>query len=108
MATPAPTPQELAAQAAAAHQFNVEAFTLLAIGLIVTVLRTYARIIVNGGIKGLQVDDLLAWIAAVRSCDHWYMDGYPDSDEKNRSSTQPRLASLTPWAMQRMVWRTMA
>lgn len=70
MDTPAPTAQELAAQAAAAaaaQQFNVEAFTLLAIGLLITVLRTYARVTVNGGFKSLQLDDYLAWFAAVCS-----------------------------------------
>lgn len=70
MATPAATPEELAAQAAAAaaaQRFTVEAFTLLAVGLAITILRTYARVTVNGGFKGLQLDDYLAWFAAVCS-----------------------------------------
>ena len=68
MSVPAPTPQEMAAQAAAAaaaRQFNIEAFTLLGVGLTVTALRTYVRIS-SVGVKRLQVDDYLVWFAAVR------------------------------------------
>ena len=68
MSVPAPTPQEMAAQAAAAaaaRQFNIEAFTLLGVGLMVTVLRTYVRIS-SVGVKRLQADDYLVWFAAVR------------------------------------------
>jgi hypothetical protein len=68
MSAPAPTPQELAAQAAAAaaaRQFNIEAFTLLGVGLAITVLRTYVRIS-SVGWRRLQVDDYLVWFAAVR------------------------------------------
>jgi hypothetical protein len=69
MSAPAPTPQELAAQAAAAaaaRQFNIEAFTLLGVGLMITVLRTYVRIS-SVGWRRLQVDDYLVWFAAVRN-----------------------------------------
>lgn len=52
-----------AAQAAAYH-FNVVVWTLYAIGVCVTVLRTYARIIMVG-IKRLQPDDYLVWLALV-------------------------------------------
>ena len=54
-----------AAAAAAARQFNIEAFTLLGVGLTVTILRTYVRIS-SVGLKRLQVDDYLVWFAAVR------------------------------------------
>ena len=54
-----------AAAAAAARQFNIEAFTLLGVGLTVTILRTYVRIS-SVGVKRLQVDDYLVWFAAVR------------------------------------------
>ena len=67
MSAPAPTPQELAAQAAAAaaaRQFNIEAFTLLGVGLTITILRTYVRL-ASVGVKRLQVDDYLVWFAAV-------------------------------------------
>ena len=68
MSAPALTPQEMAAQAAAAaaaRQFNIEAFTLLGVGLTVTILRTYVRIS-SVGLKRLQVDDYLVWFAAGR------------------------------------------
>ena len=55
-----------AAAAAAARQFNIEAFTLLGVGLTVTILRTYVRIS-SVGVKRLQVDDYLVWFAAVRN-----------------------------------------
>ncbi|KAM0720863.1 hypothetical protein Q7P37_003148 [Cladosporium fusiforme] len=66
MSAPAPSPEEQAAQAAAAaaaEQFTREAFTLLGVGLLITILRTYARIRAVG-IKRLQVDDYLIWFAA--------------------------------------------
>jgi len=70
MSVPAPTPQEMmaaqAAAAAAARQFNIEAFTLLGVGLTVTILRTYVRVS-SVGVKRLQVDDYLVWFAAVRT-----------------------------------------
>lgn len=72
MSAPAPTPQEMAAQAAAAaaaRQFNIEAFTLLGVGLTITILRTYVRIS-SVGWRRLQVDDYLVWFAAVRVLPH--------------------------------------
>jgi hypothetical protein len=55
-----------AAAAAAFQQFTIEAFTLLAIGICFTVLRTAARIKIVG-IKGLQWDDFLVWVGTVGS-----------------------------------------
>lgn len=69
MSAPAPTPQEQMAQAAAAaaaaKQFNIEAFTLLGIGITIIALRTYARVSAVG-LRRLQADDYLVWFAAVR------------------------------------------
>lgn len=68
MSAPVPTPEQQAAQAAAAaaaQQFNIEAWTLLAVGLVVTALRTYARI-KSVGFRKLEADDYLVWFAAVR------------------------------------------
>lgn len=62
---PPPTPEQAAAMAAAAHEFNVEVWTLLSFGTLVTLLRTYARV-KNVGFKKLQPDDYLVWIALVR------------------------------------------
>ena len=69
MSAPALSPQEQAAQAAAAaaaDQFNTEAFTLLGVGLFITILRTYTRISTVGW-RRLEVDDYLIWFAAVCS-----------------------------------------
>ena len=67
MSAPGLSPQEQAAQAAAAaaaEQFNVEAFTLLGVGLFITILRTYT-LISTVGLRRLDVDDYLIWFAAV-------------------------------------------
>ncbi|KND88026.1 hypothetical protein TOPH_07311 [Tolypocladium ophioglossoides CBS 100239] len=59
---------EAAAAAAAAHaafqKFATEAWTLLAIGIVVTILRTYSRVR-SVGFGGLQADDYLVWVAAM-------------------------------------------
>ncbi|RMY76712.1 hypothetical protein D0863_01802 [Hortaea werneckii] len=57
--SPPPTPHE---QAAAARQFNIEVFTLLAVGILVTALRTYTRLSLVGW-KKIQADDFLALFA---------------------------------------------
>lgn len=71
MSAPALTPLEAeaaqAAAAAAAEKFNIEAFTLLGVGLTITVLRTIARVKAVGW-RNFQPDDYLAWAAAVSSC----------------------------------------
>ncbi|KAI1424340.1 hypothetical protein F5Y12DRAFT_462697 [Xylaria sp. FL1777] len=52
-----------AAQAAAeARSFNIQVWTLYAIGVFVTILRTYARIAAVG-IRNQKADDLFIWIA---------------------------------------------
>ncbi|KAJ2995461.1 hypothetical protein NUW58_g1260 [Xylaria curta] len=63
------TPMDAAAAAAAEaqaarafQQFVTEDFTLFAIGLLVTVTRTFARV-KQVGWKGLQGDDYLVWLA---------------------------------------------
>lgn len=61
-------PAEVAAAKAAAsafQQFVTEDFTLFAIGFVVTVTRTIARV-KQVGFKGLQGDDYLVWLAMVR------------------------------------------
>ncbi|KAI0857448.1 hypothetical protein F4860DRAFT_517902 [Xylaria cubensis] len=57
-----PDPIAAAAAAAAARAFNIQLFTLYSIGVLVTVLRTYARIKAVG-IRNLHGDDILIWIA---------------------------------------------
>lgn len=44
--------------------FAIEAWTLLAVGILFTMLRTYARIRAVG-FKGLQADDYLVWVGVV-------------------------------------------
>ncbi|KAK4206140.1 hypothetical protein QBC37DRAFT_145338 [Rhypophila decipiens] len=58
---PAAAAAAQAAAKAAMDQFTVEAFTLFAVALSVTILRTYARVR-NEGIRGLYWDDYLVWI----------------------------------------------
>jgi len=96
MSAPATSPQELAAQAAAAaaaQQFNIEAFTLLGVGLFITILRTYTRISTVGW-RRLEVDDYLIWFAAV-----WKLQLTIEtthlSDELRSYATVPRLVLPT-------------
>ncbi|KAI0205200.1 hypothetical protein F4808DRAFT_473276 [Astrocystis sublimbata] len=63
----ADTPMDSAAASAAAaafQQFVTEDFTLFAVGILITVTRTFARI-KQVGIKGLQGDDYLVWVAMI-------------------------------------------
>ncbi|KAI0157118.1 hypothetical protein GGR52DRAFT_577115 [Hypoxylon sp. FL1284] len=70
MSSPAPPADPAAAAEAAAKaqaaaaallQFTIEAWTLLSIGICVTILRTYARVKAVG-FKRLQADDYLVWV----------------------------------------------
>ncbi|PHH60400.1 hypothetical protein CDD82_2309 [Ophiocordyceps australis] len=58
---------EAAAQIKAFQQFSTEAWTLLAVAICVTSLRTYARVRAVG-VRGLQADDVLVWVAATLYC----------------------------------------
>lgn len=110
MSAPALTPQEMAAQAAAAaaaRQFNIEAFTLLGVGLTVTALRTYVRIS-SVGVKRLQVDDYLVWFAAVRKSNNSLSEAVVSNRSHYRSATPLRLLWHTLSVMQHMVLPTMA
>lgn len=53
------------AAAAAALRMTIEAWTLYAIGMLVTFLRTFARAKAVG-FRNFRADDYLAWAAAVR------------------------------------------
>jgi hypothetical protein len=55
-----------AAAQAAFHQFAIESWTLYAIGLSATVLRTYGRLR-GGGVRNLRASDYLVWIGVVRA-----------------------------------------
>lgn len=56
---------EQAAQMAAVKSFNIEAFTLMVIGLMATSLRTYSRA-TTVGFSNFQADDYLVWVGTVR------------------------------------------
>ncbi|KAF2966266.1 hypothetical protein GQX73_g7302 [Xylaria multiplex] len=57
-----PTAALAAASVDALHSFNIQLWTLYSVGILVTVLRTYARVKAVG-IRNLRADDLLIWIA---------------------------------------------
>lgn len=58
--------QAAQAAAAAAHQATIEIWVLYAIGVAVTVLRTYSRGRAVGW-RHLQADDYLVWVGIVRA-----------------------------------------
>ncbi|RYO91997.1 hypothetical protein DL764_008200 [Monosporascus ibericus] len=60
---PPPDPAALAAAQEAMKRFSIEAWTLLSIGLLVTIVRTFGRIKALG-FKGLQPDDFMVWVGA--------------------------------------------
>ncbi|AEO71943.1 uncharacterized protein THITE_2029799, partial [Thermothielavioides terrestris NRRL 8126] len=88
----------LAAQAAAFQQFTIEAFTLLAVGACVTVIRTAARINVVG-IKGLQWDDVLVWVGTIFQAAETalaYNVGHAAQGLANNGMTDEQRAALSP------------
>lgn len=74
---PPPDPAAASAQAAMAaafQKFAVEAWVLFGVAVLVTLLRTYARI-KSVGIRNLQADDYLVWVGVVRLSGHRYDRG---------------------------------
>jgi hypothetical protein len=96
-----------AAAAAAARQFNIEAFTLLGVGLTVTILRTYVRVS-SVGVKRLQVDDYLVWFAAVSKPNDRLSENIMSNRSHHRYATPLRLLWHTLSVTQHMVLPTMA
>ncbi|KAK4071750.1 uncharacterized protein Triagg1_5988 [Trichoderma aggressivum f. europaeum] len=98
MSSPPPDPAAVAAAAAAFHQFTVEAFTLLAVGIAITVLRTYARVRFAGW-RGLSGDDYLAWLAILfyiaETC-LAYSVGNAANGLANNNMTDEQRAALSP------------
>ncbi|KAL6701621.1 hypothetical protein J3F84DRAFT_355343 [Trichoderma pleuroticola] len=98
MSSPPPDPAALAAAAAAFHQFTVEAFTLLAVGIAITVLRTFARVRFAGW-RGLSGDDYLAWVAILfyiaETC-LAYSVGNAANGLANNNMTDEQRAALSP------------
>ncbi|KAI1207526.1 uncharacterized protein F4807DRAFT_452868 [Annulohypoxylon truncatum] len=100
-ADPAAAAAAAAAQQAAAAamlQFTIEAWTLLSIGIVVTMLRTYARIKAVG-FKGLQADDYLVWIGAIFYAIETslaYSVGHVAQGLANNGMTDAQRAALSP------------
>ncbi|KAI2622725.1 hypothetical protein GGS26DRAFT_242269 [Hypomontagnella submonticulosa] len=101
-AGPPMDPAAAAAAAAAAQaamlQFTIEAWTLLAIGILVTMLRTYARIKAVG-VRGLQADDYLVWVGAIFYAVETslaYSVGAVAQGLANNAMTDEQRATLSP------------
>lgn len=98
MTSPPPDPAAMAAAAAAFHQFTVEAFTLLGVGIAITILRTVARVRFAGW-RGLSGDDYLAWVAVllyVTETSLAYSVGNAANGLANNSMTDAQRAALSP------------
>ncbi|PHH61338.1 hypothetical protein CDD81_472 [Ophiocordyceps australis] len=89
---------EAAAAKAAFEQFATEAWTLLAVALCITSLRTYARVRAVG-IRGLKADDVLVWVAATLYCIETglaYSVGAVAHGLANNDMTAQERAALSP------------
>jgi hypothetical protein len=67
MSDPAAQAAMAAAIAAAVRTFNTELWTFFAFGVLITIVRTYARLKAVG-IRDLRADDFIVWLAIVRLC----------------------------------------
>ncbi|KAK5993094.1 hypothetical protein PT974_06522 [Cladobotryum mycophilum] len=93
-----PDPAVIAAAQAAFHQFTVEAWTLLGVGIAVTVLRTYARVRSTGW-RRLGGDDYLAWVAVllyIAETSLAYSVGNAANGLANNGMTDQQRAALSP------------
>lgn len=97
---PAQTPSDPAAKAAekAFRDITIEIWTLFAIGVTATILRTYARIRLVGA-KGLTADDYLVWMGvifyAAQSALGWNI-GYAAHGLANNAMSDEERAALDP------------
>jgi hypothetical protein len=98
MSGPPPDPAAEAAAAAAFQQFTVEAWTLLAVGIAITILRTISRIRYTG-FRGLGADDYLAWLAVVfytAETSLAYSVGHAANGLANNGMTDAQRVALSP------------
>ncbi|RFU73934.1 hypothetical protein TARUN_8315 [Trichoderma arundinaceum] len=98
MSTAPPDPAAAAAAAAAFQQFVVEAWTLLAVGIAITILRTVSRIR-SAGVRGLGGDDYLAWLAVmfyIAETSLAYSVGNVANGLANNGMTDAQRAALSP------------
>ncbi|KAL7897229.1 hypothetical protein HDV64DRAFT_286132 [Trichoderma sp. TUCIM 5745] len=99
MPSPPPDPAAEAAAAAAFHQFTVEAWTLLAVGIAVTAIRTVSRVRYAGSRRALGGDDYLAWLALVfyiAETSLAYSVGHVANGLANNGMTDAQRAALSP------------
>jgi hypothetical protein len=79
----------IAAAQAAARTFNITLWTLYAFGVVVTALRTYARVTAVGW-KNFEADDYLVWLAVVSA--KWWSTPRP---QHRHTHTRARFPTLT-------------
>ncbi|KAJ6442373.1 hypothetical protein O9K51_05932 [Purpureocillium lavendulum] len=94
------SPPDSTAKAAqeAFQKFSTEAWTLLAVGLSVILLRTYSRLR-SVGFKGLRSDDFLVWLAGVLYAGETglaYSVGFHARGLANNGMTDAQRAALAP------------
>ncbi|EEH42662.2 uncharacterized protein PADG_07482 [Paracoccidioides brasiliensis Pb18] len=64
MSLPPPSDPAAAAAQAAFYKFSIEAWSLLGVAFLVTIIRTYVRVNTLG-FKSLQLDDYLVWVGVI-------------------------------------------
>lgn len=92
--------EEEAAQAAF-RKSAIESWTLYAIGVTATILRTYARGSAVG-FRHLRADDYLIWVGIVRVPDGSQSAHYSTNTDHSSYSTPRRQLSPIAWAMSLM------
>ncbi|KAM7185647.1 hypothetical protein V8F20_011725 [Naviculisporaceae sp. PSN 640] len=95
---PAAAAAAQAAAEAAMREFTIEAFTLFAVALSVTILRTYARMR-GEGIRGLGWEDYLVWLGVIAYAIETglaYSVGAVARGMANNGMTDKQRAALSP------------
>lgn len=92
---------------AALHKPTVEHWTLYAIGVTLTLLRTYARVRAVG-FRHLQAEDLLVWVGIVRDHTLGWIFNHLLIPVLSRYSTPCKRLLRTASVVLHMAWRIMA
>lgn len=96
MSADGPSAQAAKAAEQAFRDVTIEIWTLFAIGVVATALRTYARMR-SVGVKGLTLDDYLVWLGvifyAAQSALGWNI-GYAAHGLANNAMTDEERAAL--------------
>ncbi|KAJ3479154.1 hypothetical protein NLG97_g8389 [Lecanicillium saksenae] len=96
MSSTPPTPEQVAAAATAFRKFTVELWTLYAVGLSATILRTYGRTRAVG-LRGLRADDYLVWVGVIfytAQTSLGYNIGHAADGMANNGMTEAQRANL--------------